>query len=194
MGATVTRIFFLIVSLIVICQSSDAMPVEEIRKMTAWGYSWNDAWDDAWGAQPEIPTDAIPINAAIMTKCEGSSLSEDVGGRIFCDEAPDGTEFPYVVFFNVTKMQVDTFKDKLDDVTVQFSLFSISRSLAEITTIYSHLKDLFDWQLIDISGDTCVWVVRQNLVTMFDDITTSSGTVGLRHWAVDYSIMVQSLT
>jgi hypothetical protein len=33
-------------------------------------------------------------------------------------------------------------------------------------------------------------MLRQGLVTMFDDITTPEGTSGVRHWAVDYAIMV----
>jgi hypothetical protein len=161
---------------------------------STWEYSWGDAWADAWGARSLVPAYASPINAAIMAGCAGSALSAAVGGRIFCDEAPDGTEFPYVVFFTVANVQADTFKNRLDDAVVQFSLYSTSKSLTEITAMYSHLKDLFDWQTLSISGGTCVWVVRQNLVTMFDDIPTLDGSTGLRHWAVDYSIMVQAIS
>jgi hypothetical protein len=131
--------------------------------------------------------------AAIMTKCAGSALSSDVGGRIFFDEAPDGSEFPYVVFRITSSSPQDTFSDSIEDTSIEFSLYSISESAAEITAIYADLMALFDWQAITITGGTCIWVVRQGLVTMFDDITTPEGTVGARHWAVDYSIMVQGL-
>ena len=157
--------------------------------MNAWEYSWGDSWADAWGVQEEVVE--VSVSAAIMTKCLGSSLSDDVGGRIFCDEAPDETEFPYIVFFIVTNIQDDTFVEKLEEITVQFSLYSTSNGLSEITTMYSDLRSLFDGQLLNLSEDTCIWMVRQNLATMFDDITTPQGTVGLRHWAVDYSILVQ---
>jgi hypothetical protein len=129
--------------------------------------------------------------AAIMTRCAGSALSTDVGGRIFFDEAPEGSEFPYVVFRIVASSPQDTFKDAIEDTLVQFSLFSISEGAAEITAMYADLMALFDWSAITVTGGTCIWVVRQGLMPMFDDITTPAGTVGVRHWAVEYSIMVQ---
>lgn len=129
--------------------------------------------------------------SAIMTKCSGSALSADVGGRIFFDEAPETSAFPYIVFKIIAGTPQDTFKDSIEDTLVQFSLFSISDGAAEITDMYADLKALFDWQALTITGNTCIWVMRQNLSTMFDEVTTTSGTVGLRHWAVDYSIMMQ---
>lgn len=130
--------------------------------------------------------------AAIMTKCAGSALSTDVGGRIFLDEAPEGSEYPCVVLRIVASSPQDTFREWLEDTLIQFSLLSISESAAEITAIYADLMDLFDWQPLTVTGGTCIWMQRQGLVTMFDDITTPAGTVGARHWAVEYSIMVHN--
>lgn len=129
--------------------------------------------------------------AAIMTKCAGSALSTEVGGRIFLDEAPEGSVFPYVVFRIIASSQQDTFKNWIEDTLIQFSIYSISESAAEITAIYADLMALFDWSALTVTGGTCIWCVRQGLVTMFDDVTTAAGTVGARHWAVEYSIMVQ---
>lgn len=130
--------------------------------------------------------------AAIMTKCSGSALWTAMAGRIFLDEAPEGTEYPYVVFRIISGAPQDTFKDAIEDTIIQFSLYSISEGATEITTMYADLKTLLDWQVFTVSGDTCIWVMRQGLTTMFDDVTTPLGTVGLRHWAVDYSILVQN--
>lgn len=129
--------------------------------------------------------------AAIMTKCAASALSTDVGGRIFLDEAPEGSTFPYVVFRIVAGAPQDTFKNKLDDTLVQFSIYSISKSAAEVSGIYADMMALFDWSALTVTGGTCIWMMRQGLITMFDDITTPAGTVGARHWAAEYSIMVQ---
>jgi len=128
---------------------------------------------------------------AIMTKCSGSALSTAVGGRIFEGEAPEGTEFPYVVISIVTDSQADTFKDKLEDITIQFSLYSSSKGLAEITGMFANLKALFDDAVLTITNNYHILISRQNLTTMFDDITTPEGTVGLRHWAVDYWIITE---
>jgi hypothetical protein len=131
--------------------------------------------------------------AAIMTKCSGSALSTAVGGRIFEDEAPEGTEFPYVVISIVTDVPADTFKDSLEDITIQFSLYSTSKGLAEITGMFANLKMLFDNAVLTITSSYHILISRQNLTTMFDDITTPEGTVGLRHWAVDYWIITEAV-
>lgn len=129
---------------------------------------------------------------AIMTKCAGSALSTAVGGRIFEGEAPENTEFPYVVVSIVTDAQADTFKDSLEDIMLQFSLYSISKSLTEITGLFANLKALLDNAVLTITGSSHILISRQALSTMFDDITTPEGTVGLRHWAVDYWIITQA--
>lgn len=129
--------------------------------------------------------------ASIMTKCSGSALSTAVGGRIFEGQAPEGTEFPYVVITIVDDAQADTFKDKLEDLQIQFSLFSISKGLTEITGMFTNLKALFDDAVLTITGNYHILISRQHLTTMYDDITTPEGTVGLRHWAVDYWIITE---
>jgi hypothetical protein len=129
---------------------------------------------------------------AIMTKCSGSALSAGVGGRIFLDVAPDGTELPYVVLEIAGSAPQDTFTDAIEGVLIRFSLFSASPGATEITGIYANMKALFDYCTMTITGSTHIEMVRQSLTTMVDDITTPAGTVGLKHWAVDYSIMFQT--
>ncbi len=129
---------------------------------------------------------------AIMTKISGSAFSTDVGDRVYLDQAPDGCEFPYIVFFIISDVPANTFTESLEDILVQFSIFSASPGATEITTIYNDPKTLFDNCALIITGDTHISMIRQNLTTMVDDIVTSMGTVGVRHWAVDYSIMIQT--
>jgi hypothetical protein len=129
--------------------------------------------------------------AAIMTKTTGSALSTDVGGRIYEGIAPEGTAYPYVVIMIVTDYQVDTFKNKLEDVIIQFSLYSISQGLTEITTMFADLKTLFDDAALTITGNSQVIIYRENLTTMQDEFTTTAGTAWGRHWAVDYRIVTE---
>ena len=126
--------------------------------------------------------------SAIMTKCAGSALSTDVGGRIFLDEAPEGTEYPYIVFMIVSDTPDKTFTEIYEDVLVQFSLYSASASAAEISTMYADLKALFDECALTITGSTLVWMWRSNLTTMVDEITTPAGTSTVKHWAVDFDV------
>jgi hypothetical protein len=127
---------------------------------------------------------------AIMTKTTGSALSSAVGGRIFLDDAPQGAEFSYVVFFIVSDVPQDTFTEYLDDVLIQFSIFSASEGATEITTIYNDLIALFDNCALTITSDIHISMMRQNLTTMVEDITTVSGATKVKHWAVDYSVML----
>ena len=116
-----------------------------------------------------------------------------IGGRLFLDRAPEGAEFPYVVFSIVADTPDNTFTDALDDVLIQFSLYSTSSSATEMTTMYNDLKSLFDDCTFTLSPGTLLSMERVNLTTMVDDITTPSGTVGLKHWAVDYNVKVKDL-
>ena len=130
--------------------------------------------------------------AAIVDKFANSAIYNDVGGRIYLDEAPQGTEFPYVVFRIVAATPENTFKEDIEDVLIQISLFSISAGATEITTMYSDLQTLLDRKTLTITGGVCVNLLRQGLVTMIDDITTPAGTASCKHWAADYSVMYQT--
>jgi hypothetical protein len=45
--------------------------------------------------------------------------------------------------------------------------------------------------MLTITGDTCIWCERTNLVTMVEEVTTKEGTATVKAWHVDYSIKVQ---
>lgn len=122
----------------------------------------------------------------------GSDISTDVGGRLYAEEVPDNATFPYVRYIMVSGMPEDTFKDKIDDYLVQFSLYSASKSMSEITTMYNHLIDLLDDAAITISGDTLIWCKRVGVApVLLETIITESGEQVIKHWPVEYSIKVQ---
>lgn len=129
------------------------------------------------------------LYTAIMTKTSGSSLSSYVGGRIYEEgSVPQGVEYPYVVFGVVTDSPDDTWTNRYEDITIQFSLFSTSAGASELTTMYGHLKTLFDNCTFTLTGGVLKWFERTNLMTMVDDLTTPDGTYRVRHWAVDYNV------
>ena len=125
---------------------------------------------------------------AIYGKVSGSALANDVSGRVYLDQAPQGVEFPYVVFFIVSGTPDRTFTERYTDTTIQFSIFSDSPAATEITNIYKDLKALYDECALTITSSSLVWMREQNLVTMVDDITTPDGTQEVKHWAVDFEI------
>lgn len=131
---------------------------------------------------------------AIMTKITTgpSAFSSDVGGRVFLDQAPPGSEFPYCVFFIVSNVPEWQFKERYEDILIQFSLFSASEGATEITDMYTDLKTLFDDCSLTITGSTLVWFRRQNLITMVDEITVADATQAVKHWAVDYEVFTET--
>jgi len=135
---------------------------------------------------------------SIYNKTSGSLLSDDVGGRIYLDRAPEGAAFPYVVFFIVSDTPEKTFTEDFENILIQFSLFSASDSMVEITSMYAHLKALFDECSLTIPPtgtvtDILVWMKRVNLTTMVDNVTIQDASINLKHWAVDYEIMTEAV-
>ena len=133
---------------------------------------------------------------AIYNKTSGSLLAGDVGGRIYLDRAPQGAAYPYMVFFVVSGMPDNAFNKNGEDILLQFSLFSASESMVEITSMYAHLKTLFDDCSLTIPPtgtvtDTLIWFRRENLTTMVEDVTLNDASVSLKHWAVDYTILTE---
>jgi hypothetical protein len=130
---------------------------------------------------------------AIMTKITTgpSAFSTDVGGRIYLDQAPQGTEFPYCVFFIVSDVPEKTFGKGGKTGLIQFSLFSSSSGATEITTMYNDLDTLMDECSMSITSSSLVYFKRSNLTTMVDEITTPEGTTAVKHWAVDFEYFTQ---
>lgn len=131
------------------------------------------------------------ILTAIYSKFSGSAFSTDVGGRIYLDEAPNGAEFPYCVFFVVSGIPDNVFGKKGKETLIQFSLFSKSQSVTEIATMYADLRALLDECTLSITSNTFIDMHEDNLTTMVDEVTTPDGTSTVKHWAVDYQITTQ---
>ena len=125
------------------------------------------------------------LTTAIYGKLAGTTLDTTIGGRMFKGRAPEGTSYPYVVFFPVTDVQIDTFKDKLDEVLIQFSLFSSLSSTTEIEGMYESLKSIYDDCSLTITSATLCLMHRLNMQPMTEEHTTPEGFAEVWHYAVD---------
>ena len=134
----------------------------------------------------------INLLTAIYSKLSGSTLFNDVGGRVFTDQVPEGTEFPYIVLSIISNTPDNTFTEDYEDTLIQFSIFSISESLTEISNIYADMKTLFDECSMTITSNTLIYMKRENLVTTIEDFVENGVTVACRHWSVDYSIYMEA--
>lgn len=129
------------------------------------------------------------LTTALFSKLSGSSLDTLIGGRMFKGNAYDGTEYPYVVFMVISDVQSDTFKSSLDDVLIQFSIFSDDSSSGEIENIYAALKSLYDNATLTITGATLCMIARQSATLMVEDHTTPDGTAKVWHYAIEYTVI-----
>jgi hypothetical protein len=91
-----------------------------------------------------------------------NSFYTSVGGRLYNTQAPQNTKFPYATFSFVAGTPDWMFRENLENLLIQFSLFSATGSSnQEIETIYEYMKDLFDWAPLNVSGYTTLWMRRE---------------------------------
>lgn len=116
-----------------------------------------------------------------------------IGGRLFQEEAPEGTIYPYAVFKHINNNQIDTFKNKMDNIIIQFSIFSEKSSSTEIHDAMTHLKALFDDCRLSISNGSLIYFYRLNdgLQREKNEIVTESGIQRIWHFHCDYNVVFE---
>jgi len=123
----------------------------------------------------------------------------DINGQLYHGEAIKGAEYPYCVYLHVVDTQIDTFKNKMDNIIIQFSIFSKQSSPVEVYDAMSHLKSLFDDCVLSISGGTLVSFYRitdglqkeEATTTSGEQIITTSGEQGIWHFHCDYNAIFE---
>ena len=133
----------------------------------------------------------LNLSKAIFGKLATSALSAHIANRMFKGRAPEGAEYPYIVYLIVSNSPMKVFQGSYEDTLIQFSLFSSASGSTEVEDIYTDLKTLYDEKAMTITSETLVWMVRENAILMVEDHTTKSGTVQVWHYAVDYRIMTK---
>lgn len=125
---------------------------------------------------------------AIWGKLSGSTLWTLVGGRIYLERAPQNTEFPYVVFFIISDLPEYPGNKTMEDILMQFSIFSTAAGSVEINAILSALRTLYDDCTLTMAGETLIYFIRANFTSIMEEISTPSGTVGVKHYAQEYEL------
>jgi hypothetical protein len=134
---------------------------------------------------------------ALMTKFTATSggshndFYQSVNGRLFNTVAPDGAELPYCVFTHVSSVPDNTFSEDIDDVLIQFSIFSASGDETEALNAMENLKALYDDCTLSISSATLVQFTRGPEGLEIEDDDTPSGTQKYWHYHVDYNAVVR---
>lgn len=133
----------------------------------------------------------LNLTTAIYGKLSGSALADHVSTRMYKGRAPEEAAYPYIVYLTISDVPNLTFSEDFEDIVIQFSLFSSTSSSTEVENMYTDLKTLYDECTMTITGETLVWMVRQNTSLMVEDHTTRAGLIQVWHYAVDYYMMVK---
>jgi hypothetical protein len=117
----------------------------------------------------------------------------DIGGHLYHGEAeiPDGAEFPYCVLLHVVDTQVDTFKSKLDEIVIQFSIFSDKTSPVEVHDAMTDLKALFNDCSLTIAGSKLVQFSWLSDGLIRDEVTTPAGVQAVWHFHCDFLVILE---
>lgn len=131
------------------------------------------------------------LTTAIFGKMgSGTDLYADVSGRLYKGRAPEGADYPYVVYFVVSDVPEYPGTKTLERVRIQFSLYSSNASSGEVEDMLTHLRSLYDDCSLTITSNTLIYFIRENLATMKEDHTTPAGTIGVWHYAQEYDVMI----
>jgi len=121
----------------------------------------------------------------LFTTAPYSDLYNAVGGRLYLGEALQSTAYPYVVFKVVADNPEKYFGDTvIEDILIQFSLYSRNTSAVEVNDLFTYLKTLFDDCALTVTGYTHVSMARQDANLLRD------AENNLWHYAVDYEVRI----
>ena len=131
------------------------------------------------------------LTTAIYAKIAASAFSTSIGGRLYKARAPQPATWPYVVYDIITNMPADTFTETLEEVTIQFTIFSDASSTTEIEDILTDLKALYDNCSLSITGNTHIFMQRQSASMWSGDLDVDEGGGQYYQYNVDYNILMK---
>jgi len=122
-------------------------------------------------------------------KTPTSDLYSRIGGRLFLGEAPQGAEYPHVVYFLISGTTDWDFGATMnfDEMVIQFNLFSNKNSASEVNNMYDNLKTLYDWCTLSPGvGYTSIYMRRE-----FSNLLRDTEE-GVWMYSVQYRVLFQS--
>ena len=105
---------------------------------------------------------------AIMIRYAAASLSASLTG-LWNTQAPQDVVFPYGVFQLISDVPDWTFSENIEDILLQFNLFSDTSDPVEICDLFELLKTAFDFLELSIANYETVSMIRENAILTRDD-------------------------
>lgn len=106
--------------------------------------------------------------AAIMTRFAAVPLVSSLTGGLWNTQAPQDAVFPYGVFQLISDVPDWTFSENLENILLQFNLFSDTSDPVEICNLYELLKTAFDFHELTIANYETVSMIRENAILTRD--------------------------
>ncbi len=134
------------------------------------------------------------LSTAIYSKVAGSPFYTAIGGRFYKNRVPQDMAWPYAIYFIITNSPENTFTDHIENVIVQFSLFSSTSSSSEIEDLYTLLKNIFDDTTFTITGNKLIVLERQSASLESIPADTEEGTGEYWQYDIDFNITMQRVS
>lgn len=80
---------------------------------------------------------------------------------LYNSNAPQDTDFPYIVFFLITDDPQWTFNTEMEDTEIQFNIYDENPSVENVGDIFELLKNCFDDAVLTITGYTNIIMQRK---------------------------------
>lgn len=124
------------------------------------------------------------ITATSGTPAVHNSFYNSISGRYYFNHAPQDSSYPLCVSYLINVNHDWVFKTDLENIILQFSIYSSNPSSSEICDVYEYLKLLFDDTTLTVTNYTFVKMIRdfQNL-SWLDD-------VGIWRYVIQYNIQL----
>jgi len=109
--------------------------------------------------------------AAIMIRYAAVPLASSLTGGLWSTLAPQDTAFPYGVFSLISDVPEWTFGENLENILLQFNLFSNTSDPVQVCALFTLLKTAFDFLDLSIDNYETVSLIRENaILTKVEDI------------------------
>lgn len=127
---------------------------------------------------------------SIYRKFKGSTgagtLCDLLGGRLHFTEAPQGSSYPYGVYFLISDVPSWTFDADMENCLIQFNIFDDDSSSTDINTASKALTDLYDWCTdLNTSGYSNIYMKRE-----MSNLTREAES-GVWNFFVQYRLEIQ---
>lgn len=89
------------------------------------------------------------------------SLEANLTGSLHNTQAPQGTEYPYAIFYLISDIPHWTFDATMENALIQFNIYDETSSVENVGNLYGQLKTLYDDTTLNIDNYHSIYMKRE---------------------------------